>query len=164
MPQIDQLADTYFSQIFWMLVFFGLTFVVAGLGLLPKVIGTVDDRNQRITDDLAAASAARAAAEVEQAAWAETEAKQRGEVHALIAAAKHQAATATHDALAAAMDKIEARTTAAEASIANARATALSEFESIAADITCDIAKTVAGLAITADEARGAVHGAFAHG
>lgn len=164
MPQISQLADTYFSQIFWMLVFFGLTFVIVGLRMVPKVIGTVDDRNQRITEDLAAASAARAAAEVEQAAWAETEAKQRGEVHALIAAAKHQAAAATHDALAAAMDKIATRTVAAESAIATARATALGEFEAVAADVTCDIARTVSGLAITADDARGAVHGAFAHG
>ncbi|MDZ4275696.1 MAG: ATPase, partial [Erythrobacter sp.] len=41
MPQIAQLADTYASQIFWLLVFFGLTFFVVGRGMVPKVMSTV---------------------------------------------------------------------------------------------------------------------------
>ncbi len=32
MPQIAQIADTLTSQVFWLLLFFGLTFIVVGLG------------------------------------------------------------------------------------------------------------------------------------
>ncbi|MBP6111483.1 MAG: ATPase, partial [Sphingobium sp.] len=37
MPQIAQLAATYSSQIFWLLLTFGFVFFVIGLGMVPKV-------------------------------------------------------------------------------------------------------------------------------
>jgi len=164
MPQISQLADTYFSQVFWMLVFFGLTFVIVGRGMVPKVMATMADRNQRIAADLAAAESARAAAEAEQDSWFETEAAQRARAHELVVAAKHQAAQATQARLAETATRIEAQIAAAETRIAAARNAALGEFEAVAADVTQDIALRVAGLSISAEDARGAVKGAFAHG
>jgi F-type H+-transporting ATPase subunit b len=59
MPQIAQLAETYASQVFWLLLFFGFTFFVIGRGMVPKVMATVDLRERQISDDLAAAEAAR---------------------------------------------------------------------------------------------------------
>ena len=59
MPQIDQLVDIWSSQIFWTLVFFGITFFVIGRGMVPKVMETVGMRDKQISDDLAAAQAAR---------------------------------------------------------------------------------------------------------
>ena len=56
MPQIEQIAATLSSQVFWLLVFFGLTFVFVGLGMVPKIMGTVDLRDQQIAGDLAADS------------------------------------------------------------------------------------------------------------
>ncbi len=41
MPQIAQLAETWSSQIFWLMVFFGITFFVIGRGMVPKVMETV---------------------------------------------------------------------------------------------------------------------------
>ena len=164
MPQISQLADTYFSQIFWMLVFFGLTFVIVGRGMVPKVVSTMTDRNQRIGQDLAAAEDARNAAEAEQDSWNEAETAQRAKAHDLIVAAKHKAALATQAKLAEATSRIEAQISSAEARIAAARNAALGEFETVAADIAQDIAQRVAGLAVSTDDARVAVKGPFAHG
>lgn len=164
MPQIAQLADTYASQIFWMLVFFGLTFFVVGRGMVPQVMATMADRNQRIAQDLAAAQAARDAAEAEQGAWAEAETRQRAAAHDLIAKAKHDAAMATQARLVEATTRIEARIAAAEATIAAARHAALAEIETVAAEAAQDIANKVAGLAVSAEDARGAVKGHFAHG
>ena len=45
MPQIEQIADTYASQIFWTLLAFGFVFFVVGLGMLPRVLSTVDQRD-----------------------------------------------------------------------------------------------------------------------
>jgi len=164
MPQISQLADTYFSQIFWMLVFFGVTFFVIGRGMVPKVLDTMADRNRTIASDLAAAQAARDAAAAEQAAWGETEANQRSAAHDLIAAAKHRAAQATQARLAEATTRIEARIAAAETQIAAASHAALTEFEAVSADLAQDIVRQVAGLAVSAEDAQAAVKGPFAHG
>ena len=69
MPQISQLAATYASQIFWLLVFFGFIFFVIGRGMVPKVMATVEARDKQIADDLAAAEAARKAADEQEEAW-----------------------------------------------------------------------------------------------
>src|SRR5690606_39562491 len=95
MPQIAQLADTYASQIFWVLVFFGFVFFVIGRGMVPKVMATVDARDKRIADDLAAADAARKAADAEEEAWRVQANRQRAEAQELIAKAKAEAAKAT---------------------------------------------------------------------
>jgi F-type H+-transporting ATPase subunit b len=164
MPQISQLGETFYSQVFWMLVFFGLTFIIVGRGMVPKVMATMTDRNTRIADDLAAAQAARTAAEAEQGAWLETEAGQRARAHELVVAAKHRAALATQTRLAETATRLEAQMATAEANIASARKAALAEFEAVAVDVTQDIALRVAGLSVSADDARGAVKGSFAHG
>ena len=61
MPQIEQLAATYGSQIFWLLVTFGLVYLIIGRGMARKVVDTVDLRDRTVADDLATADAARAA-------------------------------------------------------------------------------------------------------
>src|SRR6478735_12053478 len=69
MPQISQIAATYASQIFWLLITFGLLYFVVGKGMVTKIVSTVDAREQRITGDLAAAEAARAQADRVEEAW-----------------------------------------------------------------------------------------------
>ena len=50
MPQIEQLAGTYSSQIFWLLVIFALAFFIIGKGMLPRVMDTMADRDSRIAE------------------------------------------------------------------------------------------------------------------
>ena len=83
MPQIAQLAETYASQIFWLLVFFGITFFVIGRGMVPKVMETVALRDKQISDDLAAAQAARDAADTQEEEWRERQNANRAEAHYL---------------------------------------------------------------------------------
>ena len=59
MPQIAQFSDTVASQVFWMLVFFGLIFFVIGRGMVPKVMATMEARDQQIAADLAILHGAR---------------------------------------------------------------------------------------------------------
>lgn len=157
MPQIAQLATTYSSQVFWLLVFFGLIFFVVGRGMVPKVMATVDARDKQIAADLAAAEAARKAADAEEESWRVQAARQRNEAQALISAAKVDAATATEASLAKANAVIDARVAEAEARIAAARQGALGEIELVAAEAASDIAARVAGLTIDETSARAAV-------
>ncbi|MBS0283271.1 MAG: ATPase, partial [Proteobacteria bacterium] len=69
MPQISQLAATYASQIFWLLLTFGIVFFIVGRGMLPRVQKTIDSRDRSIADDLAAASRARDEADKAEEAW-----------------------------------------------------------------------------------------------
>jgi F-type H+-transporting ATPase subunit b len=157
MPQISQLADTYASQIFWVLIFFGFVFFVIGKGMVPKVMETVAARDGQIAADLAFAEAARRAAEGAEASWQATAARQRNDAHALIAKAKHDAAHAAETRLAAAASVIDARVAQADARIAAAAKDAMAEIETVASEAAGDIASRLAGITVGADAARAAV-------
>ncbi|WP_423142163.1 ATPase [Parablastomonas sp. CN1-191] len=157
MPQISQLAATYASQIFWLMVCFGFVFFVIGRGTVPKVMETVDARDKQIAGDLAAAEAARAAADAEEAAWRETANRQRADAQALIARAKADAAAATEKTLAKAGEKVDATLAAAEARIAAAREEARGEIETVATEAAAEIALRVAGAKVHKTAARAAV-------
>lgn len=157
MPQIAQIAETWSSQIFWMLIFFGFIFFVIGRGMVPKVMATVETRDRQIASDLAAAEAARAAADAEEEAWRAQANRQRAEAQALIAKAKLEAAQASETRLAKANTKLDAKLAEAEAQIAQARSGALKEIEKVAAEAAGDIVTRVAGLTVDAKAATAAV-------
>jgi len=164
MPQIAQIADTLTSQVFWLLVFFGLTFLVVGLGMVPKVMGTVDLRDQQIAADLAAAQSARDAADSEEAAWRKRENENRAAAQALIAEAKARSAKANEAKMAKAQARLDTRLAEAEAGIEAARASAMAEIEGVAADAARDIVARIAGAEIEPAAAEAAVKEVMAHG
>jgi len=164
MPQIAQLGEFYASQIFWMLVFFGITFFVVGRGMVPKVMDTVAQRDKQIADDLAAAQKAREAADTEEAAWRTRENANRNVAQGLIAEARVKAAEATAQRLALAQNGIDATLAAAENRIADARRAAASQIEDVAADAAGDIVSRIAGLSLDPNAVRWAVKETLAHG
>ena len=164
MPQIDQISEFAASQVFWLLVFFGLTFVLVGLGMVPKILGTVEMRDNQIAGDLAAAQAARDAADGEEAAWRTRENANRAAAQALIGEAKAKAATASATKLAEAQGRLDAKLAEAEAAIDAARSSAMAEVEGVAADAARDIVARVAGADIKPAAAKAAVKKVMAHG
>lgn len=163
MPQIAQLSETFASQIFWVLIFFGLVFFVIGKGMVPKVMATVEARDKQIADDLAAAEAARKAADAQEEAWRVQASKQRAQAQALIAQAKAEAAKAAEVRLSAAGAKIDAHVAEAEGRIAQARENALGEIETVASEAASDIVSRIAGITVDPSAARAAVKEAL-HG
>lgn len=164
MPQIAQLGEFYSSQIFWLLVFFGITFFVVGHGMVPKVMDTVASRDKQIADDLKAAEQARTAADAEEEAWRVRENANRAQAQGLIAEARAKAAAATTDRLAKAQAVIDARIAEAEGRIAEARRSAAAEIEDVAADATRDIVSRIAGLSLDDAAVRAAVKENLVHG
>lgn len=164
MPQIEQLAETYTSQIFWLLVIFGLVFLIVGRGMVPKVMETVATRDQQIAQDLAAAQAAREAADEQEAAWRSRENANRAEAQALIAKAKAEAAAETEAGLSSAQRRIDARLAEAEQRINEARNSAAAEIESVALEATQDIVRRLAGVEVDPAAAQTAVREVMAHG
>lgn len=164
MPQIAQLAETLSSQIFWMLVIFGLVFFIVGRGMVPKVMDTVAQRDRQITDDLAAAQAARDAADREEEAWRRRENENRAQAQALINSAKAEAGADSEKTLAAAQHKIDARLAEAESRVGAARASASAEIESVASEAARDIVHRLAGVEVEPAMADAAVKEAITHG
>lgn len=164
MPQIDQIADVYASQLFWLVIFFGALFVIVGLGIVPKVQATIDSRDEKIAADLKAAQASREAADTLEEVYRAGIDQGRAEANKLAAEAKAVATKATEQSIAKADKAIAAKADKAAAKIAEARAAALAEIESVAADAAQAIVKRVGGLAVDAAAARAAVAKELAHG
>lgn len=164
MPQIEQIAATFSSQVFWLLLFFGLTFVVVGLGMVPKIMGTVELRDNQIAGDLAAAQAARDAATTEEEAWRKRENANRAAAQGVIGEAKAKAAAANAAKLAEAQARMDAHLAEAETAIDAARNSAMAEIENVAADAARDIVARVAGAEVEPAAAQAAVKKVMAHG
>jgi len=164
MPQIDQLAETFSSQAFWLLVFFGISFVVVGRGMVPKVSGTMERRSKQIADDIAAAQAARDQADQEEEAWRVRENENRARAQALIAEAKAEAAAKSEKKIAAAQKRLDKKLEEADQELAAARAQAMGEIEAVATDAAQDIVARIAGITVTKPAAGKAVKEAMAHG
>ncbi len=157
MPQIAQLAATYSSQIFWLLVTFGFVFFVIGLGMVPKVQSTVDMRERRILDDLAGAEAAQRAAEESESAYRAQLETNRAEAMKLTASARAEAASATEGRLAQSDSALSERLGAAEARIRSASEAARSEIEAVAAESAREIVARIAGVEVKSADATRAV-------
>ena len=164
MPQIDQLAETFSSQAFWLLVFFGISFFVVGRGMVPKVSGTMERRSKQIADDIAAAQAARDQADQEEEAWRVRENENRARAQALIAEAKAEAAAKSEKKIAAAQKRLDKKLEEADQELAAARAQARGEIEAVATDAAQDIVARIAGITVTKPAAGKAVKEAMAHG
>lgn len=163
MPQLDQLPEFFWSQLFWLAVVFGILFFVIGRSMLPKIEATVDARDAKVTEDLAAAQRAR-----EQADEIETDYRARidaGRAEALraVQASKQDAAREGETRVKAVDTELAAKTGAAEERIQAASAAALGEVESIAAGFAQDLVAKLAGLKVNKDNAAKAVKAAI-HG
>ncbi len=164
MPQINQLADVAYSQFFWLLLVLALIYFGIGRMMLPKIQSTVDARDRRIADDLAAAQAARAAADETEEAYRARIDESRAEALKVAAAAKQSSAKATEERMHAANAENGAKIAAAEARIGKATDAALADIENVAAEAARDMVQRLAGVSVRAEEAAKAVKAAMAHG
>ncbi|HEV2748175.1 MAG TPA: ATPase [Allosphingosinicella sp.] len=162
MPQIDQISEIFASQLFWLVVTFALIYVVIGRGMLPKIEATVDARDRQIASDLAAAEAARRAAdETEEAYRARTEAN-RAEALKVTQGAKEASARETEARVSAADAETRARIAEAEARIRAAAEAAMADIESVAAEAAREMVAKLSGASVSPDQAARAVKAALA--
>ena len=164
MPQINQLADVLYSQLFWLLLTLAILYFGVGRAMLPKIQSTIAARDSRIADDLAAAEAARRAADATEEAYRARIEESRGEAMKVTAAARQDSARATEQSVraadAATRDKLEA----AEARLRGAAQAALGDIEGVAAEAAQEAVARIAGLTVGRDEAARAVKAAMADG
>ena len=164
MPQIDQISEIFASQLFWLVVTFGLVYLVVGRGMLPKIEATVDARDRQIAGDLAAAEAARRTAEeIDEANRARAEAN-RAEALKVTQAAKDAAGKDAEQRVKAADAQSQAKVAAAEARIDEATAAAMADIEIVAAEAAQDMVARLTGKTVSRGQADDAVKAALANG
>ena len=163
MPQIEQLSQIFFSQLFWLLLVFGIIYFWIGRGMVPKIQSVVEDRDRKIADDLAAAQSAREQAEAAEEAYRERIDASRSEAMKVAQEAKTQAALDTEKRLKVIDEQIGTRVVEAETRIRAAAEAARRELEPVAAEAASELVTKLTGQNISARDAEPTVK-AVLHG
>jgi F-type H+-transporting ATPase subunit b len=156
-PPMD--PKSFPSQIFWLVIFFGLLYLLMSKVALPKMAKVLGNRHKAIEGDIAKASAAKneteAAVQAYEKALAEARAKAQG-----IAAETRARMNAEMDAERAGLEKTLATKAAeAEASISAAKSKAMQDVDSVAAETAAEIVAELTGHKISAADAARAIAG-----
>ena len=157
MPQISQIAATYASQIFWLLVTFGILYFGIGKMMVPRVQGVMDLREKRIADDLSAAERAQTEATTTETAWQAEMDAARAAAQAEVALAKQRAAQAAEVQMRTADEGLATRLAHHDVAIANAKAAAMVNVQAIAAEAAQDLVARLSGVTVSAEAADMAV-------
>ena len=164
MPQIAQIDATFASQLFWLAITFGLIFLVIGLGMVPKISGTVEARDMRIQQDLEAAERARGEADATEEAYRLRTEQNRAEALKVTAAAKAASALEAERKLKAADAELGERVANAEGRVRNAAEAALADIDTVAAEAAQEMVAKLSGASVSREQAVQAVKAAMAHG
>ena len=154
-PPFD--TATFAGQILWLAIFFGLLYWALSRVALPRVAGTLEARDARISGDLKAAQAARDEAEASRAAHEKTLAEAKARSQAMAQEANAKAAAGSDARRKALTAELDARLAASEKQIGEMRARAMANVDDIARDAAQLIVRQLTGREATAEEAARAV-------
>ena len=161
MPQISQLLEVYGGQWFWLLIVIGIIYFGIARNMVPKISKTVDDRQKRISDDLAAAQDAQDRAERIEEEYRNSINDAKADAVGKVNEAKAAAAKKNEAAIKRADTTIAKKAEEADAALKTATAEALNEIESVAVEAAQDIVSAVSGGQVSAEDAKKAVKAAF---
>jgi F-type H+-transporting ATPase subunit b len=161
MPQLTQLGLVFLSQWFWLLLVLGAIYFFVGRGIVPKVEATVDERDARISADLAEAERLRAEADATEEAWRARINAAHSEAQALAHDAKDRSLRDTEQRVGAADKKLAAKANDAAKALDEARRSAVAEVESLAAEAAREIVAKLTGAKVDEKAVRAAVAGAL---
>ena len=156
MPQLEQL-DTYLSQIIWLVISFGLLYLLMWKAALPRVAEVLQERQERIDDDLERAEKLKSEAQAVLAAYEATVAKAQAQAQVILregADAFAAEAASRHDAMSATLAREAA---AAEQRIAGAREKALANVRAVAGGVAQAAAAKLIGTEVSDTDADAAV-------
>lgn len=155
MPQLNP-AD-FSPQLIWLAISFILLLILMWKVALPRVSSVIEDREKRIQADLEKADRVKADADKVKAAYEKTLADARTKAQAELAAATQaiQADSGKRDA--AFMSQLTQRTKTAEDAIGAAKAKAMGDVRSVAAEVAAAVIGKIAGAEAGAAEIAGAV-------
>ena len=162
MPQLE--ASTFISQLFWLAVTFVILYWVMWKIVIPRIADVLQDRQERIDDDLEKAETLRNEAAGVLNAYEKTVADGRAQAQAILREAAHQNDKAAAERQTALGAQLAQQTAEAEKRINAAREEALANIRTVAAETAQAAAMRLSGASITRDEAEEAVASVLAEG
>jgi len=148
------------SQIFWLVIFFALLYVLMSKVVLPKLAKILENRAAKIESDLARAQALKDETEAAVKAYEKAYADARGKATAIAQDSRDQLAGEMDKERAALEASLASKIAAAEAQIAKSRAAAMKDVESAAADTAAEIVARLTGVGISKADVAKAIAGA----
>jgi F-type H+-transporting ATPase subunit b len=150
LPQFD--FQWWPGQIVWFLVIFAIVLLFVRLFVTPRVGGTIEARDGKISGDIAEARRLKDEAEAQAAAAAAETAQARSQAQRVAAEARAKAQAEVAARLAEEEAKLAAKGAEAEARIAASRNAAMANVATIARDAAGAIVGKLTGKAATAAE------------
>lgn len=141
LPQMD--VSTFPSQIFWLAVTFGALYLIMSRMVLPRLGAAIEERRDRIADDLDRAAESKRMAEEAEAAYNRSLADARARSQAIAAETRDEVNTEIATLQKDAEQSLAARAAAAEAKISAMKAAAAAKVREAAADTTRAIVETL---------------------
>jgi F-type H+-transporting ATPase subunit b len=156
-PPMD--TATFPSQIFWLVIFFALLYLLMSKVALPKMAAVLAKRSSAIHGDLARAQALKEETEAAVAAYEKALADARAKAQDIAVETRNRMA-AEMDAERASLEKtLSAKVAEAEAKIASARAASMKDVGDVAAESAAEIVAELTGSKVSKDAAAQAVAG-----
>lgn len=163
MPQFD-FGNVFLPQLFWLAVFFAVLYFGIVRTTLPRLGKVMDERVGKIDADLAAAQAAKNAADETGEAYRRELDRDRALAHDAVVQAKAEATRAREARLAEADARLNAQLEQAEDRIAGARQAAGATLRDAAIETTQAMVAKLTGAVPAPDVVSGAVDRALPHG
>lgn len=155
LPQLD--FSTWPGQIFWLVITFGVLYIIFSRIVLPGLSSGIVAREDRIADDLDAAETMQQEAVEAEKAYTQSLADARAKAHNVAESTRQAIETEITAEIEDADAKAQAHSEAAEARIQKMREAALANIDSIATETASAMVKTLTGKTLTAATVRAAV-------
>jgi F-type H+-transporting ATPase subunit b len=159
-PPFD--SSHFGSQLLWLAITFGLLYYLMSKIALPRIASILEERNDRIADDLAEAEKLKQETDEAIAAYEQALAEARQNAHGIAEKAREKAKSEIDASRSKIEADLEAKMAEAEASISALKTQALSEVDTIAKDTAGVLVQTLIGTGTAADEVNKAVESALA--
>jgi F-type H+-transporting ATPase subunit b len=145
MPQLDY--HYFIPQIVWFLITFGVLYLIMARVALPAVSDVLSNRSQRIDSDLSDADQLKREAEAAHQSYETALAQAKAEAHRIAQDTRDRLAEETARLKADLDARLDEQTSAAEASIATAKAQALGNVRGLAGDAASAVIERLLGAA-----------------
>ncbi len=145
LPQLTQ-TDTYAGQIFWTIVTFGLLYWAVAKVILPRIAGTLEERQDKIDDDLSRAEKLKGEADQVMADYEQGLQTARAEASELLRQAQEAWAAEAAKRNAAEDKKLAQKIKKDEERIAKARAEAEGNLKTVAASVAVSLTDKLIGV------------------
>jgi F-type H+-transporting ATPase subunit b len=162
LPQLD--VSSFPTQIFWLIVSFALLYWIMSKMAVPRIAEVLEERQERITDDLETAERLKSEAEKVQADYEKALADARSKAQAQIKTANDEAAAEQAKAEAEHGKKMARKIKTAETRIGKQRDEALESLMSVASETAVEATTKLIGVTPGDDSVKKAVEAVSGEG